>query len=753
MKRLILFNLILGVLLAMRVFAQTEEYPIIGNTPVMGNNPVDEKIDVMLQSGSDPCAQSANAATYEVVTAKNLSPILDWTAVSVTPECSTDPNATTGIVGQTILLPGKTVVIGSPWTIGTGRRVRGQQPGSTAAPVSVLQAGLSFPDGFGTNLPNVGGISTATGNNNGSLYTSGDILNVIEPGAFNGQVTVSASGGVVTGVTGYPSAGQGYQVTAGLSTTCSSCHNPGASGATINVTALTAATNGTGTGVSLSSSTASFYLGIVAASETWTENQFLRVYNANGGTVYYGTIASPTGSGTSVSLDPPATSNAASACPSSSPCSYMVETPMVILGSPKSAPTNATTFNSELSGVELDCNHVVGCLGWVDVPGQEGTTVTFVSVVNFTAGCGRIVAPNSGPYTILGCTGNTVDPVVDTLPLLVCTTPSASREIRDFSFTMANGQTTQPSVGVDVEATCAETDGTTTGGGQTLIEAGHIERVTKSYLIAQAGSPVNNVIVRHVNQANGTTPTQVLISNSASNTGNILLEGFTCGLMNAGTLINDQITSTTVTCNGSTGIGGSGKTGEDMGFYYLGEVPQSGFIRTRLSSFPGVFNQAQYMHTGASLLVSGANFTTTSSSLTTITGLSWSAPKMQVANVTWDCNVLYSVSTNSNVTFGYQTTTAPSNAAGWGLMYLNSGAGISPTVGTPVVANSATTAQTVVGPSTPAATAGTVLQAELHGGFESPSTSTPLTLNILASIASSNTLTIYRDGTSCHINF
>jgi hypothetical protein len=535
--------------------------------------------NVASYNGADPCTQSIAAA------AGQTNPILDWTVVSVTNPCNTDPNAQ-GVAGQTILLPAKTVITNTPWIVGgyplTGQRVRGQQPGISSTPVSVLQAGPTFPDGFGTNLANVGGISSATANNNGMMYTNGDVLNVIEMGAFAGQVTVNTSSGSVTTVTGIYSAGQGYQLGT-FSTTCLFCHNSGASGATINVTGLSGATNGNGTTVYIASSPP--YVNF-SASQDWVLNQFLRIYNAQGGTVYYGAITS-TSSGTNPAVNPSSFAAALSACPSTAPCNYMVETPLVILGGVNAAPAN-NSFNNELSGVMLDCNHVVGCAGWVDIPSQEGTVVDFVSAMNFSGGCGRIVAPNGGPFTRLGCPGSTDDPVADTLPLLVCSTPSASREIRDFTFAMIQGQLIQPNVGVDIEATCAGSGGST-GVGQTLIEAGHIERVTTSYLIGQGGNAVNNVIIRHVTQANGTTPTQVVISNSSTKTGNILLEGLTCGGLTLGTLLNDLITTNNISCNGATGVGGSGGP-ENMGFYFLGEVAASG-LRTVLSSFSGVLNQ------------------------------------------------------------------------------------------------------------------------------------------------------------------
>jgi hypothetical protein len=194
---------------------------------------------------------------------------------------------------------------------------------------------------------------------------------------------------------------------------------------------------------------------------------------------------------------------------------------------------------------------------------------------------------------------------VDTLPLLICSTPSASREIRDFTFSVPTSAN-QPNDGVDIEATCANAPLSpltpTVGVGQTLIEAGHIERVTASYVVGAGGSgtsnAVNNVIIRHVNQANGANSTQALISNSSAGTGNVLLEGFTCGGQTGGTLLYDEITGNNVTCNGG---GGAGSTvPENMGFYFLGDVAASG-LRTVLSSFSAITHQLNYLGIGTTL--------------------------------------------------------------------------------------------------------------------------------------------------------
>jgi hypothetical protein len=339
-RRLIFLSLILFQFGLTHFQAQTN----VNANPAFGTGTsfvtADEKIDVSIgQSTNDPCAQSATAASAEV-TAGNLNPILDWTAVSVLNICTVDPNATSGVLGQTILLPGKTVVVNASWTIGPGRRVRGQQPGTSASPVSVLQA-------------------------------------------CNPNAPISQS----CGSSPFPA---GFGTTLGC---------PGSSACGSTVTAMT-------------STSATFSV----STQSWSAGQFLRVYNVatnpNNGTSYYGTVyygaITANGSGVTLStLNPPVTSAAALACSTTVICYYMVETPLVILGSLNSAPP-ASTFDSELSGVELDCNHVLGCVGWVNFPGQEGTTVNYVNTINFSAGCGRIIAPNSGPYTILGCATNSL---------------------------------------------------------------------------------------------------------------------------------------------------------------------------------------------------------------------------------------------------------------------------------------------------------------------------------------------------------
>lgn len=134
------------------------------------------------------------------------------------------------------------------------------------------------------------------------------------------------------------------------------------------------------------------------------------------------------------------------------------------------------------------------------------------------------------------------------------------------------------------------------------------------------------------------------------------------------------------------------------------------------------------------------DFTTTSASLTPITGLSWTLPGSTAATYYITCNIMYSDSSSSSsgIAFGVQdVTTAPTSASGQ-IMQNTSGSGF----GSGVITALANTTATSFGASQPSVT--TVLRSNLFITVEQPS-GTASVFQIMGDIAGGSTLTVKKD--------
>jgi hypothetical protein len=152
---------------------------------------------------------------------------------------------------------------------------------------------------------------------------------------------------------------------------------------------------------------------------------------------------------------------------------------------------------------------------------------------------------------------------------------------------------------------------------------------------------------------------------------------------------------------------------------------------------------------GNTVHVGTANFTTASTSLVTITGLTWTFPAAN-RNYAFNCRISYSQATAAALdAFGVQaTTTAPTNL--YAAMRVSTGLAVTGVDATlPVLA---TTTATNIGTFTPSAagaigTVADIFVADVWGYLEQGAGAT--TLNIMAlSGSGSDSLTIYR-GSSC----
>jgi hypothetical protein len=345
-------------------------------------------------------------------------------------------------------------------------------------------------------------------------------------------------------------------------------------------------------------------------SMTWSANSFLRVYNSTGGTTFYGPLSPTTGtpsfaasgSGTTATVAP----TPQGAC---SACGFMIEQPMLDIGSPLPAPGNQA-YNIEVSEFTLEGNNLAGVEGWVNMNVQEGSKMYHVTASDTPAGCGRVESPNSGKFEVMGCSPATT--YSDTLGYLICSTPTGPRDFDGgtISFPFAGPHP----IAFDIEGVCANSTGAFTGQGQVSIKHQHIENPLIFYAIGLGGcatcgvssapvGSVNKVIIEDTTEAFPTVAdTMFLISSNSPNIGNIMLRGFGCegASTSNNTLIADQPDGApynAITCDSATGGGGGIGPAEEGGWFYMGETPASG-LRTIKSSFPGIPDQQQFLNVG-----------------------------------------------------------------------------------------------------------------------------------------------------------
>ncbi len=141
--------------------------------------------------------------------------------------------------------------------------------------------------------------------------------------------------------------------------------------------------------------------------------------------------------------------------------------------------------------------------------------------------------------------------------------------------------------------------------------------------------------------------------------------------------------------------------------------------------------------------VSGMNFTTTSTSLVPITGLSWALPSTGTLTYSFDCEGSFSNSAvSATIAWGISTS---ANVTNLNAVMLNSN---SPSaMVTSSLVNVTTAGNNTIGSQTlPSMGAGTKLYWHLSGTIENQAT-TANTINIIAD-TSSGTLTVYR-GSFC----
>jgi hypothetical protein len=143
------------------------------------------------------------------------------------------------------------------------------------------------------------------------------------------------------------------------------------------------------------------------------------------------------------------------------------------------------------------------------------------------------------------------------------------------------------------------------------------------------------------------------------------------------------------------------------------------------------------------------DFTTTSStSLQTITGLSWTIPANTALNVPFICELTYNQATgNAAVAFGIQdVTVSPTNIGAQGYISTSSTAATNGVL----VALASTTATAIVS-ATPGAT-GTDYAAEVSGLIEAPSNASSTSINIMVSTATAGDAVTVRRGSFCRLN-
>lgn len=142
------------------------------------------------------------------------------------------------------------------------------------------------------------------------------------------------------------------------------------------------------------------------------------------------------------------------------------------------------------------------------------------------------------------------------------------------------------------------------------------------------------------------------------------------------------------------------------------------------------------------------DFTTASTSLTLITGLTWTIPASTALNVPFTCNFVYNQATAAGgISFGIQdVTVSPTNIAAEGIVQTNTGA----YDGGVLVGLNSTTATTIV-TATPSAT-GTDYTAQVTGFIQAPSNASASAIDIMVDTGNASDSVTVRQGSYCRTN-
>lgn len=140
-----------------------------------------------------------------------------------------------------------------------------------------------------------------------------------------------------------------------------------------------------------------------------------------------------------------------------------------------------------------------------------------------------------------------------------------------------------------------------------------------------------------------------------------------------------------------------------------------------------------------------ADFTTSATSLTNITGLTWTMPANVAINLPFECHMAYSQATAAAAdAFGIQdVTVAPTNLFATGIMNTNTTASTQANL----PALTTTTATNIVSATPSAAT--TVWNVDLHGLIQQPSNTSSSAINIMVLSGSGSDAITVKQGSYC----
>jgi hypothetical protein len=651
----------------------------------------------------------------------------------------------------TLLLGNATYSISAPWVVPDRWRVIGSGRG-TPTGSSGTQPGI--PPGNGTVLQankgawpvySIGNVTTSSGNTiltggGGATFTQNMVGDLFQETRAGGGGTVSATQ-FNASVTGGGTANWGTSLI----------------GSTLVVINAATGTAGTVGVVATVPTTQSLTVSPPGALNT--------VASTSGGYLFIGpdqaTVASFNSGTGQLTLS--------TALPQALTSSSYTLTPAMMQLNPSSNLSNSKIigFGVSVSNLQVDCNSISGGVGIQNWWSQELSYVQDVNIGNCT-GIGLDVetsnAMNSGPYANLSIGPGSFDVTTSLGAELLATL--GNRGIHSITAT-ANGI---PNVGIDLSSQ-----------GITLEDA-HLEGFVTGIEVG-ANATTNNATIISVTggSGSGTMKTMVDISNNSSfvtSTGVNILGLSQLGVTN--TLV-DNILGSNCTSGTTTLVD------TNVGEYSIGSATAGN--RTRYTSSP---NAMQCFENGADFSLGTATAATqaansndtkiatdayvdaqgspgagstsyrtqvvhasagipvTSTTLTPLSGLTFTLPASTAANYTVDCDMFYTQNNlTESVAFGFENSQPLNAGRGGGILQLST------TSGTAALA-AGSTANITSNPTGTAVISGSVVVGSLfyaHFAFtmENPSTSANV-VNIMASTAggSGAPLTVSKD-TTCRL--